>query len=277
MSRPGKWRSWRAGCRYTGEPASQVTVVQCLPPAHLALSGYCVVRVLRCVHQGILDAGHHFAFVEQIEGPNFEKFAATAPPPTRAALLEQIGAQLRRLHATERDYSGTLLDGASRDGASIDAQQPVDVWLGRALVELEAAAETHEIVGSNKERIRQRLQDLKAPIEPRTDYRLIHGELDPGHVLVRQSDQVMYFVDLEGLQFTDVEVAHAFLKLRYSAGDYLYLAQDDLDPARMAFFTFALYGSLVYAGSRFMLKGFHDQAFAQRLFTRNLARVLDSL
>ncbi len=117
---------------------------------------------------------------------------------------------------------------------------------------------------------------MRAPLAPRSTYHLIHGELAGGHVLVQQSDQAVYFVDIEGIHFADLEFEHTFLQLIYAA-DYRTLARPDLDPARMAFYKFAMHVSLVYAGSCFMARGFHDQAWAERLFTGHLAHVLNSL
>jgi len=96
------------------------------------------------------------------------------------------------------------------------------------------------------------------------------------HVLVRESDQAVYFIDIEGIHFGDLESEHTFLQLIYGA-DYSYLVRADLDPARMAFYKFAMHVSLVYAGSCFMLRGFHDQAWAESLFKGHFARVLNSL
>jgi hypothetical protein len=111
---------------------------------------------------------------------------------------------------------------------------------------------------------------------------LLHGELAGSHVLVRQSDQAVnevdavYFVDIEGIHFADLESEHTFLQLIYGA-DYHFLARPDLDPARMAFYKFAMHVSLVYAGSCFLLRGFHDLPWAERLYTGHLAQVLHSL
>ena len=95
-------------------------------------------------------------------------------------------------------------------------------------------------------------------------------------MLVRESDLAVYFVDIEGIHFGDLEAEHTFLQLIYGA-DYRYLARADLDPARMAFYKFAMHVSLVYAGSCFMLRGFHNQAWAEALFKSHLAHVLNSL
>ncbi len=56
-----------------------------------------------------------------------------------------------------------------------------------------------------------------------------------------------------------------------------YFRRADLDTARLEFYRFALLVSFVYAGTRFILKNYHDQTWAQGLFSANLARVLQSL
>ena len=94
---------------------------------------------------------------------------------------------------------------------------------------------------------------------------------------MRECDQAVYFVDIEGIHFADLEFEHTFLQWVHAAADYHSLTRTDLDPARMAFYKFAMHVSLVYAGSCFMLRGFHDMPWAERLFTRNVSQVLNSL
>src|SRR5690606_34809552 len=118
---------------------------------------------------------------------------------------------------------------------------------------------------------------LWAQLTPRSTYHLLHGELAGNHVLVRAKDHAVYFIDIEGIHFADLESEHTFLQMIYGEADYRYLTRSNLDPARMAFYKFAMHVSLAYAGSCFMLRGFHDLAWAEGLFRRNVREMLESL
>ncbi|CAN5866562.1 hypothetical protein BH10CHL1_BH10CHL1_04030 [soil metagenome] len=236
--------------------------------AYLLANGVHVPRVL---YAGTVSSGHRFAFVEQIIGSDYDKFALAASEPDRQAVLTQISAQLAKLHALQRAYPGALQTRAAEPNKS-----PQDAILDRALLEVDATSEARPIVGEHRVQIRDKLQALWAPLAPRSTYYLLHGELAGSHVLVQQNDHAVYFVDIEGIHFADLESEHTFLQLIYGA-DYHYLARTDLDPARLAFYKFAMHVSLVYAGSCFMLRGFHDLPWAERLFKGHLAHVLNSL
>ncbi|MCX6048311.1 MAG: phosphotransferase [Chloroflexi bacterium] len=235
------------------------------------------INVPRVLYAGVVASGHRFAFVEQIIGADFNTFVAALDAAAKHALLLQIRDQLAKLHAQQRDYPGGLLDLPGDQ-----SQTPQDVILARALLEVAATSEVRPAVAEQQTQISAKLRALRAPLAPRSSYHLLHGELAGSHVLVQQSDQAgnevaaIYFVDIEGIHFADLEFEHTFLQLIYGA-DYRYLTRTDLDPARMAFYKFAMHVSLVYAGSCFMLRGFHNLPWAESLFKGHLAQILNSL
>jgi hypothetical protein len=163
------------------------------------------VNVPQLLYSGTVDSGHHFAFVEQIIGSDFNAFAATASDPERQAVLRQISAQLARLHALPRVYPGAL-----QAGPDDQYKLPQDAILDRAFLEVEATAEAQLLVAEHRQQIRDKLQALWAQISPRSTYHLVHGELAGSHVLVRERDQTVYFVDIEGLHCADLEFEHTF-------------------------------------------------------------------
>lgn len=230
------------------------------------------INVPQVLYSGTLASGHRYAFVEQIDGSGFDTFAASASKLERHAVLTEIGAQLAKLHAVERAFPGALVEPFDKIGIA-----PQERALQRALLEVEATAQAQAQIAEHRLQIRDQLQTLYAQLLPRSTYHLLHGELAGNHVLVRAQDHAVYFVDIEGIHFADLESEHTFLQMIYSEADYRYLTRSDLDPARMAFYKFAMHVSLVYAGSCFMLRGFHDLAWAERLFQRHLAAVLNSL
>ncbi|MEZ4712738.1 MAG: phosphotransferase [Caldilineaceae bacterium] len=221
---------------------------------------------------GKLANGHHFALVERIEGGDFDNFIASATPIERRDVCKRIHDQLIRMHGLTRSYPGL-----PHEPFTDHHELPQDRALQRALLEVHATAAAEAVVAARKAEICARLQALHAQVTPRTSYSLLHGELPGGHVLVRSSDQTVYFVDIEGIHFGDLESEHTFLNWVYAAEDYQYFARPDLEPARMTFYKFAMHISLTYAGFCFTRRGFHDQAWAQRLFKRNLHEVLQQL
>jgi Phosphotransferase enzyme family len=229
------------------------------------------INVPQVLHSGTLASGHQYAFVEQIEGANFNTFAASATADERSAVLNQMNRQLTRLHRLTRPYPGPLVETEKKLH-----EAPQETTLKRALLEIEVTAQAQAEVTPHLQPIRDKLQSLWAQVTPRTTYHLLHGELAGNHVLVRAHDQAVYFVDIEGIHFADLEAEHTFLQMIYGT-DYRYLTRSDLDPARMAFYKFAMHISLTYAGSCFMLRGFHDLAWAESLFKRNVREMLNSL
>jgi aminoglycoside phosphotransferase (APT) family kinase protein len=228
------------------------------------------ITVPQIYHMGKLEVGHDFALLEYVDGGNFTEFAKSATADEQDSVLRQVALMLRKLNYTQRAYPGTLLDTSSPYPASCSKMA-----LDNALLELVSASATHVNVAEHKERIAHRLHELHAHLAPSNSYRLIHGELGPEHILIRKAGQKVYFVDIEGVHFFDAEVEHALMKYRFGDDIYShYFKHDDLDLDRMEFYRLAQHVSFVYAGTRFILGAFHDQAWAQLLFTSNLARVL---
>ncbi|MEZ4860160.1 MAG: phosphotransferase [Caldilineaceae bacterium] len=240
--------------------------------AHTQLLRSHGVNTPEILYTGKFASGYHFALVERIMGGDFDHFIATATPAERRAVCRQIHEQLTRMHGLTRAYPG-----APQDRFTAQDELPQERALQRALLEVNATAAVEASVAARKAEICARLQVLRSQIAPRTSYNLLHGELPGGHVLVRSSDQAVYFVDIEGIHYGDLESEHTFLKWVYAAEDYQYFARPDLEPARMAFYKYAMHVSLTYAGSCFIRRGFHDLAWAERLFERNLGEVLSQL
>lgn len=226
------------------------------------------ISVPKLFHHGKLQSGHDFAVVERVKGQLLKSFLETQPD-ARAHVLEKASTEIRKLHGKQRHYRGTLLDEYAQK-APLSSEDTVN----RALLELRVTAESYPSVAEKRDQIITRLNTLRDRLLPRGDYyTLLHGELAP-HILVRDGDFQVYFVDIDGLHFGDLESEHTFLHWYYGDDAYAYFKRLDLDPARLAFYKLAMHISFVYAGSRFMLKDFHDQAFARYLFDRNWDAIL---
>ena len=78
------------------------------------------------------------------------------------------------------------------------------------------------------------LEKLIKKIDERSEFKLIHSELGPNHVMV-DKDNNAYIIDIEGARFFDLEYEESFLKIRFN-NNYKYLKSDNLDETRMDFY-----------------------------------------
>lgn len=231
------------------------------------------VNVPPILHFGQAESGPHFAFVERIDGSDYGRFSARASPAERESVMKELARQVQIIHGVERAHPGGVFSTASPH-----MRMPMDQRLDAALVELDATSETEPFIAKHRQRIQDALTELRAAIKPREGYRLLHGELDPSHILVRDKDHRVYLVDIEGVAFGDVEGEHTFLRWRFSPDDYCHLMRDDLDPARMDYYKLLMHVSHVYAGSRLLMREHPAKELAQQILSGNMSelrRLLD--
>lgn len=228
------------------------------------------VHVPSVIHRGTLDSGPEFAFVEEIKGVHWGTYAARASSAERAETLGRIRDQVSRLHSIRRSTRGSPVQLAG--GLPPSIERTAD----RTMRELNTLAATDPNVRRERERIAARVGELREEITPRSEFTLVHGEL-PHHILVRDHDREVYLVDIEDVRFFDIEVDHVQFKLWWSETDYGILARDDLDPARMAFYTFSWHVSCAYAGSGLLKGEFPDQRLALDIYEYNVHKALATL
>ena len=113
-----------------------------------------------------------------------------------------------------------------------------EATLEATVSELDLACKFNTVLRENGNRILGVLKQLSSEIVPRSEFRLIHGELGPEHILISKDGRV-YFIDFEGMKFFDLESEYTMLKARLGS-DYTKLKRQDLDPHRMAFYKLAL-------------------------------------
>ncbi|MFG2303967.1 phosphotransferase family protein [Actinacidiphila glaucinigra] len=201
------------------------------------------------------------AVVEDVAGPTLEALLRTDPARASDALSE-LAAMLGVMHRQRGRRFGRVDVLERGDKASGDACE--QVVFERALEDLAEAAERDPRIGSAAAPLRDRLRELAARVTPRTEHRLIHGELGPDHVLVdAQGHPVL--IDIEGLMFFDVEWEHVFLQLRFGER-YAALSRPGLDPARLDLFMLAMRLSLVAGPLRIL-----DGDFPHRALMRGIA------
>lgn len=201
------------------------------------------------------------AVVEDVAGPTLEALLRTDPARASDALSE-LAAMLGVMHRQRGRRFGRVDVLERGDKASGDSCE--QVVFERALEDLAEAAERDPRIGSAAAPLRDRLRELAARVTPRTEHRMIHGELGPDHVLVdAQGHPVL--IDIEGLMFFDVEWEHVFLQLRFGER-YPALSRPGLDPARFDLFMLAMRLSLVAGPLRIL-----DGDFPHRALMRGIA------
>ena len=110
-------------------------------------------------------------------------------------------------------------------------------------------------------------------MQPRADYRLIHGELGPDHVLIDERGEPV-IIDIEGLMFFDVEWEHVFLRLRFDE-HYRSLREDGLDEERLRFYRLAMHLSLIAGPLRLLDGDFPDREPMLWIVEYNIDKVLE--
>jgi aminoglycoside phosphotransferase (APT) family kinase protein len=121
-------------------------------------------------------------------------------------------------------------------------------------------------------RLEELLHALAEPLEPRTSFGLVHGELGPDHILLdRNGDPVM--IDIEGLKYFDPEWEHVFVRMRFGE-HYSRLGNPALDPARLSFYQLALHLDLVAGPLRVADTGHPEREWFLEVAEYHLGRAL---
>ncbi|WP_214318510.1 phosphotransferase [Nonomuraea sediminis] len=204
------------------------------------------------------DPDREIALIEDVPGGKLED---SMDP----GVLGKLGESLRAMWGEKADWFGKV-------GEPVQGRSAVGVVKERALRHLDEAAGRDERIGDARAELVEMVERLAGEVEPREDYRLIHGELGPDHVMVdRRGDPVM--IDIEGLMFFDLEWEHVFLRLRFH-DDYRHLAVDGLDERRMRFYGLAMHLSLVAGPLRLLDGDFPDRELMLEIARYNAEKVL---
>lgn len=268
---------WAAGENYwppapavPDDPFTDASGVELFATNYAALSAV-DVRTPRLL---MLDrAGRYhpadLALVEDVGAVTLEALmkhdpAAAVPP------LSTLGDALRRMHTTRSTHYGKL--AAIARGEALQTRSTEDIIQDRARGHLDAAAARDARLADAHDRITDHLRRLRDAVTVRHDYRLIHGELGPDHVLVPPSGAPA-IIDIEGMTFFDVEWEHAWLQLRF--GDaYPTLQPVKIDPNRLEFYRFAHVLSLIEGPLRIADTDFPDRQWMLALAERNVTKAL---
>jgi hypothetical protein len=212
------------------------------------------------------------ALVEDVRGGTLEDLLSRAPRRAGPAMTS-LNAALRAMHGHRGDAIGKLAGPTvERPGSG---RACADIVLDRAVAHLDSAAAQIDRVAAARDRLADVIQALAARVRPRTEHRLIHGELGPDHVLIRDDGQPV-LIDIEGVMFFDIEWEHVFLALRFGAS-YRWLRAAGLDEARLRFYALALHLSLIAGPLRLLAGDYPDREPFGRIIEYNTARALSFL
>ncbi len=217
------------------------------------------------------------AVVEDLPGGNLEALYGTDPVRAEDA-TKDLATALKLMHAHRAPTYGTLEQVAR--GSEVLGTSCEQVILERALVDLDEGARRDPRLGRQKTRLRERLLELRARVESRQEYSLIHGELGPDHVLVTADHQhppqptQSVLIDIEGLLFFDVEWEHVFLELRFHEHYRLLAGDMVLDQQRLDLYRLAIRLALVAGPLRLLDGDFPDREFMQQIAEGNLQAAL---
>jgi tRNA A-37 threonylcarbamoyl transferase component Bud32 len=209
------------------------------------------------------------AVVEDVPGGSL-KTLLDRDPQAAAFPLRRLAEALAAMHSRQsRRYGKVAL---VRDGGTASGSSCEQVVLDRARTDLAEAARRDLRIGAVESGLESVLDELASQVRPRREYRLIHGELGPEHLLLDR-DGTLVIIDIEGLMFFDVEWEHTFLKIRFGE-QYQPLQRAGLDERRMALYTLAMCLSLVAGPLRLLDGDFPHRDGMINIVEANIQRTL---
>ncbi|HEY2508266.1 MAG TPA: phosphotransferase [Streptosporangiaceae bacterium] len=189
--------------------------------------------------------------------------------------LPRLGESLRAMHDRLGPRFGMVAPGqpGSADTRNPSGASAADIVARRALAHLAAGAAMEPRLAAAQAEVTGLVEAMRAAIRPRAEYRLVHGELGPDHVLL-DDDLAPVIVDIEGLTFFDVEWEHAFLRLRFEPPQYAALDLPAVDEDRLAFYDLAQRLSLIEGPLRIATTDYPQREWMLGLADYQLGRVL---
>lgn len=180
------------------------------------------------------------AVVEDVAGSSLEAVLTTDPAAAERP-LSVIADWLTSMSAVRSPSPGKVafVDAGGRSPwTSCEAAA-----LDRALAELAEIGERDRRAADAQGRLAESLRSLAEPIEPRTAWGLVHGELGPDHVLLDHRGEPV-LIDIEGAKYFDVETEHVWARMRFGE-HYAKLNRAGLDEDRLRFYRLCMHLDLV--------------------------------
>ena len=168
-----------------------------------------------------------YAFVEYIDGVDLDYIIGNQPERLNNA-LKLLKDDIDILHGIKSYEAGQLnkLLGENFN--------PIQYCYDVAIKNINYLIKVDSDNASVYFQLRVILENLMKNIEKRSDFKFIHSELGPNHVMVDKKNNV-YIIDIEAARFFELEYEESFLKIRFNS-NYKYLKSDNLDENRMEFY-----------------------------------------
>ncbi|GAB3086030.1 phosphotransferase [Micromonospora schwarzwaldensis] len=180
------------------------------------------------------------AVAEDVRGGTLEALLERDPDAGRHTLA-QLSDMLRRMHAYRAPAFGRVAwidsGGAPPDRTCEQA------YLERALVNIATAVPRDARAAEGEAMLEGKLRTLHAALGPRAEHGVVHGELCAEHTLVGLDGEPV-IIDIEGLMYTDIEVDHCWMRMRFGP-HYEALRNPDLDPQRVKYYQYVSHLDLV--------------------------------
>ncbi|GGM27804.1 MULTISPECIES: phosphotransferase [Micromonospora] len=180
------------------------------------------------------------AVTEDVRGGTLESLLERDPDAGRQTLA-QLSDMLRGMHTYQAPAFGRVAwidsGGAPPDTTCEQA------YLERALVNIATAVPRDARAAEAEAILEEKLRTLHAALDPRAEYGVVHGELCAEHTLVGPDGEPV-IIDIEGLMYTDIEVEHCWMRMRFGP-HYAALDNPDLDPQRIKYYQYVMHLDLV--------------------------------
>ena len=209
------------------------------------------------------------AVAEDVRGGTLQALLERDPEAGRRTLA-QLAEMLRRMHAYRGPAFGRV---AWIDGGGAPADTTCEqAYLERSLVNIATAAPRDARAADGEAMLEEKLRTLHAALEPRTEFGVVHGELCGEHTLVGPDGEPV-IIDIEGLMYTDVEVEHCWMRMRFGP-HYEALRNPDLDPRRVKYYQYVMHLDLVGGPLRIAEGDFPNREWMLGVADHHLQRAL---
>ncbi|MEZ0110823.1 hypothetical protein ABH920_004838 [Catenulispora sp. EB89] len=209
------------------------------------------------------------AVAEDIRGGTLEALLERDPEAGRRTLA-QLADMVGRMHAHRGPAFGRVAwidgGGAARDMTCEQA------YLERSLVNIATAVPRDVRAAEGEAMLEEKLRTLYAELEPRAEFGVVHGELCAEHTLVGPDGEPV-LIDIEGLMYTDIEVEHCWMRMRFGP-HYDALRNPDLDPRRMRYYQYVMHLDLVGGPLRIAEGDFPDRKWMLEIADFHLRQAL---
>lgn len=209
------------------------------------------------------------AVVEDIRGGTLEALLERDPDAGRQTLA-QLSDMLRRMHTYRAPAFGRVawIDG----GGAAPNTTCEQAYLERSLVNIATAVARDARAAESEGLLEDKLRELHAAVEPRSEFGVVHGELCAEHTLVGPDGEPV-ITDIEGLMYTDVETEHCWMRMRFGP-HYDALRNPDLDPRRVNYYQYVMHLDLVGGPLRIAEGDFPDRKWMLDTAASHLQRAL---